>query len=133
MQLGYWYEMPSNQLHSDPAQAAVLARVAQFPGLAGKLAPVSKVTELYRRVQQSPEGFRLQSLLAEMRVDLRVAASDEERIPARGPVVVMANHPYGVLDGAILTVLLILLCYKVDTFRLRNHPGLHPLMLICWS
>jgi len=106
MQLGYWYEMPSDQLHSDPAQAAVLARVAQFPGLAGKLAPVSKVTELYRRVQQSPEGFRLQSLLAEMRVDLRVAASDEERIPARGPVVVMANHPYGVLDGAILTVLL---------------------------
>ena len=57
-------------------------------------------------MQQSPEGVRLQSLLAEMRVDLRVAASDGARIPATGPVVVIANHPYGVLDGAILTVLL---------------------------
>ena len=52
---------------------------------------LSARSELYQRVQQSPNGFRLQSLLAEMRVDLRVAASDEERIPSRGPVVVMAD------------------------------------------
>ena len=106
MGLRYSYEMPSHHLHEDPAQAEVLARVAQFPGLAGKFAPVGKVRDLYRRVQRSPEGFRLESLLAEMRVGLRVAAADEARIPASGPVVVVANHPYGVLDGAILTVLL---------------------------
>jgi putative hemolysin len=41
-----------------------------------------------------------------MRIDLRVSAADQSRIPASGPVVVVANHPYGVLDGAILTVLL---------------------------
>ena len=87
-------------------QPEVLARAAQFPGLAGKFAPVSKVRELYQRVQRSPDGFRLESLLAEMRVGLRVAAADEARIPTSGPVVVVANHPYGVLDGAILTVLL---------------------------
>jgi putative hemolysin len=83
----------------------VLSRVAEFPGL-GKFAPVDKVRELYRRVQSSPEGFRLEALLAEMRVGLRVGAADQARIPAGGPVVVVANHPYGVLDGAILTVLL---------------------------
>lgn len=97
--------MPSDQLHVDRTPAGVLSRVAEFPGL-GKLAPVDKVRELYRRVQRSPQGFRLEALLAEMRVGLRVGAADQARIPADGPVVVVANHPYGVLDGAILTVLL---------------------------
>jgi putative hemolysin len=85
---------------------SVLSRIAEFPGIAGKLAPVEKVRDLYRRVQRSPDGFRLERLLAEMRIDLRVSAADQSRIPASGPVVVVANHPYGVLDGAILTVLL---------------------------
>ena len=98
--------MPSNQLQTDLSQGEVLSRVAQFPGLAGKLAPVGKVRDLYRRVQDSPEGFRLESLLSEMRIDVRVDSADQVRIPASGPVVVVANHPYGVLDGALLTVLL---------------------------
>jgi putative hemolysin len=48
----------------------------------------------------------LENLLEEMRIDLHVGAADRSRIPATGPVVVVANHPYGVLDGALLTVLL---------------------------
>jgi len=70
------------------------------------LASVGKVRNLYRRVQRSQEGFRLESLLSEMRIDFHVDSADRSRIPASGPVVVVANHPYGVLDGALLTVLL---------------------------
>src|SRR5271165_2536771 len=98
--------MAVNHSHTEPAQPEVLTRVAEFPGIAAKFAPVSRVRDLYRRVQQSPEGFRLERLLAEMRIGLRVDAADQQRIPATGPVVVVANHPYGMLDGAILTVLL---------------------------
>jgi putative hemolysin len=122
--------MLSDHLHTDPTQPEVLASVAEFPGLAGKFAPVGKVRDLYRRVQQSPEGFRLENLLAEMRVRLQVGEADQARIPATGPVVVVANHPYGMLDGAIVTVLLTRVRPDVkvltnfllsDVPELRNH------------
>jgi putative hemolysin len=98
--------MPSEWLDAEQSQAEVLSRMTEFPGIPRKLAPIGKVRELYRRVRQSPDGFRLETLLAEMQVGLRVGPADQARIPASGPVIVVANHPYGMLDGAILTVLL---------------------------
>ena len=98
--------MPLSQLGEDASGGSVLSRVAQFPGLAGKLAPVGKARDLYRRVRRAQSGFHLEGLLTEMRISLRVDSTDQARIPATGAVVVVANHPYGVLDGALLTVLL---------------------------
>ena len=98
--------MPLEPSFLEQADHGEFGPFSAFPGLAAKFSPVAKVRDLYRRVQEAPEGFRLENLLAEMRVCLRVDAVDQARIPARGAVVVVANHPYGVLDGAILTVLL---------------------------
>ncbi len=98
--------MPSNQLQSPSTQPGVLSRVSMLPGLAAKLTPVGKIRKLYRQAQQSPEGFHLEALLSQMRIQMRISDVDQARIPKAGPVVVVANHPYGVLDGAILTVLL---------------------------
>jgi putative hemolysin len=98
--------MPFDRLTDRRESANVLAGIADFSGLAAKFAPVGRARDLYRRVQRLPEGFCLENLLAEMRVDFRVDAADQARIPASGPVVAVANHPYGMLDGAILTVLL---------------------------
>ena len=101
--------MPLDHLAPAASSADALSRLAQMPGLSGlekQLVPVEKLRNVYRRVQQSPDGFRLETLLSEMRVELRVNSTESARIPNTGPVVVVANHPFGVLDGAILTVLL---------------------------
>jgi putative hemolysin len=98
--------MPIHGPHAKPTRQPVLSRVAGFPEFAAKFTPLGKVRDLYRRVQECPNGFKLESLLAAMRIRLRIDATDQARIPVGGPVVVVANHPYGILDGAILTVLL---------------------------
>jgi putative hemolysin len=100
--------MAFDYLSGERTGPEVLSQVEGFPGIPGladKFVPVDKVRELYRRVQ-SHEGFGLEKLLVEMRVDLRMDAVDTARIPATGPVVVVANHPFGMLDGAALAVLL---------------------------
>ncbi len=77
-----------------------------LPGFAGKFIPLDQARELYRRVRQAPQGFQLEALLQEMKVRLEVQAPDIDRIPVKGPLVAVANHPFGVLDGVALTVLL---------------------------
>jgi len=102
--------MPSHESPAGPGNGDVLARAFEFsgiPALAGRFVPVGKVRDLYRRVRLSSDGFRLENLLSEMRITLRADAEDVSRVPASGPVVVVANHPFGVLDGAALAALLL--------------------------
>lgn len=86
-----------------PAQAPNL-----FPGknLWQRLQPLHKVQQLYRRAQQPANRSLLENVLKEIGAEYRISDADMERIPATGTVVVAANHPFGVLDGAILGALL---------------------------
>jgi len=47
------------------------------------------------------------ALLAAMKVDIRASAEELGRIPKTGPVVVVANHPFGGLEGVALAKLLL--------------------------
>jgi len=101
--------MPQLPTMDDEARD-VLTEPPLLPGLpafAGKLVPMDEARELYRRVRSAPQGFRLESLLTEMDVELQLGPSDLERIPTKGPLVAVANHPFGVLDGAALGALLL--------------------------
>jgi len=93
---------------------------AGIPALAEEFLPTKRMQELYRRVRQSADCFDLENLLAVMRVDLRVEAADTARIPASGPIVVVANHPFGLLDGAALAVLLMRV--RPDVKVVTNFP-----------
>jgi putative hemolysin len=67
---------------------------------------MDQARELYHRVRKAARGFRLEALLSEMNIKLEIPLSDVERIPVKGPLVAVANHPFGVLDGTALAVLL---------------------------
>jgi hypothetical protein len=50
-----------------------------------------------------PTGQQLfEKLLEGLGVECECAAGDLHRVPARGPVVAVANHPFGMVEGGFL-------------------------------
>ncbi len=67
-----------------------------------KLLPLGQIQNLYRRAR--PEGGEslLENVLLEMRIHCGLDEAEMARIPVAGPVLVVSNHPFGILDGAVL-------------------------------
>ncbi len=82
------------------------ASILGLPSFAAQFIPMRQVHALYHRALLAPEGFRLRTLLSEMKIDLDVHVGDLQRIPAKGAFVTVPNRPFGVLDGAALGALL---------------------------
>jgi putative hemolysin len=61
------------------------------------------LNRLYRHVSHTsnPQDF-LEASLRLLNVHIQVALEDRAKIPASGPLVVVANHPFGVIEGMIL-------------------------------
>ena len=95
----------ATQEHSSNVLAGAPA-LAGMPRFASKLLPLKQAQALYERARRWSDGFVLEGLLHEMNIALSVSRADFERIPKRGPAVVVANHPFGMLDGAVLSVVL---------------------------
>ncbi|MBV8050981.1 MAG: lysophospholipid acyltransferase family protein [Acidobacteriaceae bacterium] len=77
-----------------------------FHNLIRRLTPMARIRDLYRRAQQPINRSILENVLAEMKVECVVSDADLARIPLSGPAIVTANHPFGLLDGAVLGALL---------------------------
>lgn len=79
------------------AARALCERALAFPSL----------NQVYERALafRAPQWF-CERALRSLDVEIGVSAEDVRRIPSAGPLIVVANHPFGGLDGLILTALL---------------------------
>src|ERR1700676_4011004 len=81
--------------------------------LTSRLSPVLErvfaldaINAVYERVADGrPEGF-LDRVLDDLGISYRIGGTGLARIPAKGPLVVVANHPFGAIEGIVLTHML---------------------------
>ncbi len=79
-----------------------------------------RINWVYRQIQAMPAdlGF-FEKCLKVFEIEPEVARRDRKRLPTDGPLVVVANHPFGGLDGIILGALMNRL--RSDVKILGNH------------
>lgn len=64
---------------------------------------ISQLESLYQRIESPIEGTTIASrLLDSLQVSYRLPQRDEGNIPGKGAAVVVVNHPFGILEGAVL-------------------------------
>lgn len=105
-------EEPNKKLYSlnpsfrDPLRRKVFSIVS---GAAEKILAIDKVNQIYYESainEESEEPHFTGRILDTMQVDYDVSDQDLRRIPKTGPIVVVANHPFGGLEGIVMGSLL---------------------------
>src|SRR3954451_2358668 len=72
-----------------------------------RILKLDRLDDLYSRVTSTSDGRpRFERLLELLNVRVEVAPADLAQIPGKGPVLLVANHPFGFIEGGILAAIL---------------------------
>lgn len=89
------------------ATSIVTSLLPGFPSSAATLAAhvlgISRLESIYGTLRNHDSSSPLpERLLEHLRIAYELPNADWNHIPTTGPVIIVANHPFGLLDGAIL-------------------------------
>src|SRR5256885_661910 len=90
-----------NPAHAESPQWGEQSGVAPWlMRMVGKLAGYDALRAIYKSIgpTQGPVDFATRAL-STMRIDCEASEQSLARIPASGRVIIVANHPFGALDG----------------------------------
>lgn len=93
----------TTSLSSQPQSARSLIPVH---GIGSKFLPWKKLDDVAASLSAENSGSVFARLLSTLNVHYEVAERDLGCIPIKGPIIVVANHPFGILDGVIVADLL---------------------------
>ena len=98
----------------DPILKKILIRSIEY--LTGQ----PKLYKLYRSYQEKPERWKSfwDGCVNLLKLRINISNIDLDKIPETGPAIVVANHPFGVLDGLVLSWIV---SQKRKDFKLLVH------------
>jgi putative hemolysin len=101
---------PSLEVPVSPAAGTIFdpATSSPFIRLLQKLLGITELSELYPQAEQIqlPGEFYYSALLRLLNVNWSLSEADLQRIPRCGPCLVVANHPFGMIEGTVLGALI---------------------------
>ena len=115
----------THQVKTDPPPPGVTDLVApMLPPLSRKalgfILNLKELDKIYDQIRANPADMNfLDKFLDALNIRYTVPSHELSRIPREGPVVVVANHPFGALDGIILYN--VLKTIRPDTTVMANY------------
>lgn len=87
---------------SDPSKVAIIKTIEW---VTGKLPLLRRIRRFERMGTPMGQPFFTQALNV-MGIDIKTPREQMAKIPAKGPLVVVANHPHGLVDGLVMAELI---------------------------
>ncbi len=115
---------------SDPVRSRIFSRLN---GLLERLLLLDRLNDIYAEMDKWAEtGDFAGRALAALRIGYHVEPDDMGRIPGHGPLVVVANHPFGGIEGLMLAA--VLRAVRPDMKIMANYlleriPEMRPLII----
>lgn len=113
---------------SDPSKVAIIRTIEWFTG---KLLLLRRIRRFERMGAPMGQAFFTQALEV-MKIKVQTPPAQVAKIPKDGPLVVVANHPHGLVDGLVMAELIgqVRTDYKILTRSLLTGiPEIDPFML----